>query len=265
MSQTTRPDIVLGRDAAPGTDTVLGKAVALLRSFGVDDHVLSLAQLVRRTGLHKATAHRLANELAAHRLLDKVDGGYRLSGGLFELGLRASAERSILELATPFLQDLLERTQETVHLGIPDGDEVVYIGKIGGHHQVPAPSRIGGRMPLHCTAIGKVLLAHADDELRRRVLAQPLRPRTAHTVIAPGLLSRQLEAVAAAGVAFEREESTLGLLCVAAPVLDMDRRPVAAISVTGPVGRFRPESHVAAVRAAATGVAGLVARRHAMG
>jgi DNA-binding IclR family transcriptional regulator len=174
----------------------------------------------------------------------------------------AAAERTLLELAMPFLQDLYERTHETVHLGVLEGTAVVYVAKIGGHRQARTPSRTGGRMPLHCTAIGKVLLTHADPELQREVLTAPLPRRTPHTLVAPGLLRRQLDGVLENGVAFEREESTLGLLCVSAPVLAEDgRTAVAAISVTGPVGRFRPDAHVTAVRAAATGVGSVLARR----
>lgn len=244
-----------------GPDSVLGRAVALLRAFGPEEPVLTLAELARRTAIPKATVHRMAADLVELRLLDKVEGGYRLSGGLFELGLRASAERSLLELAMPFLQDLYERTHETVHLGVAEGREVVYVAKIGGHRQVAAPSRTGGRMPMHCTAIGKVLLAHADPATQHAVLTGPLERRTPHTVVAPGMLRRQLDAVLEQGVAFEQEESTVGLRCVAAPVLDVSgRAALAAISVTGPVGRFRPEQHVAAVRAAATGLASVLLR-----
>ncbi|WP_244928854.1 IclR family transcriptional regulator [Nocardioides sp. W7] len=246
-----------------GLDTVLGKAVALLRAFRVDDTVLPLAELVRRTGLPKGTAHRVAGDLVHHRLLDKTPHGYRLAGGLFELGMRAASERTLLELAMPFLQDLYERTHETVHLGVQDGTEVVYVAKIGGHRQARSPSRAGGRMPMHCTAIGKVLLAHAGPDVQEEVLARPLERRTPHTVVAPGLLRRQLDKVLETGTAYEREESTPGLLCIAAPVLDADgRTALAAISVTGPVGRFRPEAHETAVRAAAAALASTLSRRH---
>jgi DNA-binding IclR family transcriptional regulator len=251
---------------AQDLDTVLGKAVALLRAFGPEDRLLPLAELVRRTGLPKGTAHRVAADLVHHRLLEKTEHGYRLAGGLFELGMRAATERTLLEVAMPFLQDLYERTHETVHLGVTDGQEVVYVAKIGGHRQAAAPSRIGGRMPLHCTAIGKVLLAHAGPDVRRQVLGEPLERRTPHTVVAPGLLRRQLAAVLETGVAFEREESTPGLLCVASPVLDTDgRTALAAISVTGPVGRFRPETHATAVRAAAQALGSVLARRRSPG
>ncbi|WP_018177433.1 IclR family transcriptional regulator [Jongsikchunia kroppenstedtii] len=246
-------------------DTVIGKVAVLLRAFEADDHVLSLAELVRRTGLHKATVYRLANELVTVSLLDRAGGGYRLSGGLFELGMRASVERSLLELAMPFLQDLYERTHETVHLGVLDGHEVVYVAKIGGHRQARAPSRAGGRLPLHCTGIGKALLAHGGPELRRAVLDQPLPRRTPKTITQPGALARQLDAIVESGVAFEYEESAIGIACVAAPVLDTaSNELLAAISVTGPTTRFRPDAHVTAVRAAAAGIAATLVRRRAL-
>lgn len=237
----------------------------MLRAFGVDDDELSLAELVRRTGLHKATTHRLARELVDVRMLDRTPGGYRLAGGLFELGMRASIERSLLEIAMPFLQDLYERTHETVHLGVREGREVVYVAKIGGHRQADAPSRTGGRMPLHCTGIGKVLLAHSEPALRHEVLGVPLPRWTPRTVVAPGILAGQLDTIVEAGVAFEYEESAVGIACVAAPILDVTTNAiVAAISVTGPVTRFRPATHTVAVRAAATGIASTLGRRRAL-
>lgn len=243
-------------------DTVLGKAMAILRAFGVDDRLLPLAEIVRRTGLPKGTVHRVCADLVHHRLLEKTEHGYRLAGGLFELGMRAAVERTLLEVAMPFLQDLYERTHETVHLGVREGTEVVYVAKIGGHRQARSPSRTGGRMPMHCTAIGKVLLAHAEPDLRAAVLGAPLARRTPHTVVAPGLLEQQLERTLETGIAYEREESTPGLLCVGTPVLDVDgTTAIAAISVTGPVGRFRPETHETAIRAAASALASTLARR----
>lgn len=243
------------------TRTVLGKAVAVLTAFTAEDHGVSLAELGRRTGLAKSTLHRLVNDLVQMGLLDRSGTEYRLSGQMFELGMRASVERGLLEVATPFMEDLYERTHETVHLGVLEGTEVVYVAKIGGHRQAAAPSRIGGRMPLYCTAIGKALLAHSSAELLHEVVAAGLERRTSRTVSGPGILHTQLEQVVSAGVAFEYEESAVGIVCVAAPVLDPDERAVAAISVTGPVTRFRPETHALSVRAAAGGIASTLARR----
>ncbi|MEO3786192.1 IclR family transcriptional regulator [Actinocorallia sp. B10E7] len=252
------------REPKVDTKSVLGKVAAVLYSFTADDHGVSLAELGRRTGIPKGTLHRVVGDMVEVRLLDKVGNGYRLSGQVFQLGMRASVERGLLEVATPFMEDLYERTHEIVHLGVLEGTEVVYVSKIGGHRQTPSPSRLGGRMPLYCTAIGKALLAFSPPGLLAEVVAQGLARRTPRTITAPGLLRRQLERVAETGVAFELEESATGIVCVAAPVLDPSDRPVAAVSVTGPVTRFRPEVHATVVKAAAAGISGTLARRAAL-
>lgn len=241
--------------------SVLGKVMSVLEAFSADDTGVGFTELQRRTGLPKATLHRIAGDLVAARLLTRVDGAFHLGSHLFELGMRASVERTLLEVATPFLEDLYERTRETVHLGLREGAEVVYVAKVGGHRQARSPSRVGGRLPLHATAIGKALLAWADEEDRVGVLTAPLERRTARTITAPGRLREQLDQVRETGVAFEYEEGALGLVCVAAPVLDAADRPVAAISVAGAISRFRPSDHAASVRAAAAGIAATLARR----
>lgn len=241
--------------------SVLGRVMRILDAFGSDGRPVGLSELSRRTGIPKPTVHRIAGDLVLARLLTVSPDGFRLGRGLFELGMRAAAERSVLEVAVPFMQDLLARTQETVHLGVLEGDEVVYISKLGGHRQASVPSRLGGRMPLHCTAIGKSLLAHSGQEVINRVLSAPLARRTRHTIVAAGLLRTQLELIIEQGVAYENEESTLGVVCIAAPILGVDGTPLAAISATGPATRFRPSAHTASMQAAASGVASILARR----
>ncbi|MDQ6641657.1 MAG: helix-turn-helix domain-containing protein, partial [Actinomycetota bacterium] len=100
----------------PDSRTVLGKSLLVLEAFAPDDGGLSLAELTRRTGLAKGTVHRVAGDLVSARLLDRADDGYHLGRRLFELGMRASVERTLVEVATPFLEDLYELTHETVHL-----------------------------------------------------------------------------------------------------------------------------------------------------
>jgi DNA-binding IclR family transcriptional regulator len=243
---------------------VIAKVSAILGAFTAEDRGVGFAELRRRTGLPKATLHRLTAELVEARLLDRVDGRFHLSGYLFALGMRASVERGLLEVATPFLEDLYERTHETVHLGLREGTEVVYVAKMGGHRQARAPSRLGGRMPLHATAIGKALLAFAPDAVRAEVLAAPLPRLAPRTVTSPLLLGRQLDQVAEAGVAFEAEESAVGIVCVGAPILDGDDLAVAAVSVAGPADRFQPQRHAASVKAAAAGIAATLTRRAAL-
>ncbi|MGP9583579.1 IclR family transcriptional regulator [Brachybacterium sp. AOP35-5H-19] len=237
----------------------------ILSAFEPSDSSLRLAELVRRTELPKTTAHRLINELVELRLLERTANyGLRLGGRLFELGMLASEHKRLFEVAMPFMQDLCERVRETVHLAIRDGTDVVYVAKIAGHRQVSSPSRMGGRMPLHCTAVGKVLLAHADDDTRRQVLTSPLERRSPRTVTAPGTLSRQLERALENGYATENEESAPGLSCIAAPVLDESGRIRAAISISGATSRFRPEQRARDVCAAAQGIGVMISRREVL-
>lgn len=245
------------------TDSVIGKVMAILDAFAADDHGVGFADLQRRTGLAKATLHRLTADLVAARLLDRVNGRFHLGGHLFELGMRASVERGLLEVATPFLEDLYERTHETVHLGLREGTEVVYVAKLGGHRQARAPSRLGGRMPLYATAIGKALLAYAPEEVRSEVLGRPLTRLAPRTITAPRMLVRQLDEVIETGVAYEFEESAVGIVCVGAPIMD-GADVVAAVSVTGPATRFHPRHHAASVRAAAAGITATLGRRSAL-
>lgn len=242
-------------------NSVLAKAVLILHAFTADDHGVGFAELQRRTGLPKGTLHRVSGDLVTARLLDRRDGLFHLGGQLFELGMRASVERNLLEVATPFLEDVYERTHETVHLGLREGAEVVYVAKMGGHAQAKAPSRLGGRMPLHATAIGKALLAHAPEEVRAEVLCRPLERFSPRTITAPGLLRKQLDDIVEQGVSFEFEESAVGIVCVAAPIFDVADHVIAAVSVAGPVTRFRPQNHAASARAAAAGIAATLARR----
>jgi DNA-binding IclR family transcriptional regulator len=175
--------------------------------------------------------------------------------------MRASVERGLLEVATPFLEDLYERTHELVHLGIREGTEVVYVAKMGGHQQADSPSRLGGRMPLHATALGKVLLAHAPADVREAALRQPLERKAPKTITNADVLGRQLSDVVSKGVSFEYEESAVGIVCVAAGVFGPSDDILAAVSVTGPVHRFQPARHAGSVRAAAAGITALLGRR----
>jgi DNA-binding IclR family transcriptional regulator len=247
--------------SGPGSATVLGKVMLVLEAFAGDDTGLTLAELGRRTGLHKSTLHRVCTDLVGTGLLERAGDRYRLGRLMFELGMRASVERDLLEVATPFLEDLRARLDETVHLGVRDGSDVVYIAKLVGSRQMQVPSRAGGRQGLHCTAVGKALLAFSPPGVFEHLIEDGLERRTPRTLIAPGLLAGQLETVRTNGVSFEFEESTVGLVCVGAPVFGPDGQVVAAISVAGPATRFRPQTEARRVRAAAQGISATLSRR----
>lgn len=239
---------------------MLGRAFTLLTAFRPGDAELSLAELCRRTGLPKATAHRLLAELADWDIVERTPTGVRLGMRLFELGQLAPLQRGLREAAAPFLTDLFEATLETVHLAVPDGTDVVYVQKIDGRRGPAVASRVGGRMPAYCTGVGKALLAFGPPERLAAVLAAGLERRTPRTVIAPGLLDQELAAVRRRGVAEEHEESTVGIACVAAPVLDAAGLAVAAVSITGWVNRMDTTRLAPAVRTAAMGISRVLRR-----
>jgi DNA-binding IclR family transcriptional regulator len=152
------------------------------------------------------------------------------------------------------MQDLYEATHETVHLGVLEAGHVVYVEKITGHHSSNTPTRVGGRMPAPYTAIGKVILAYLPSMEVEAAVRAAGPPRTPTSIGSRDVLRDHLAAVRDQGVAYDREESQSGLVCVAAPVFDRSGAVVAALSVAGPANRFAPSRFAAAVVTAAHGV-----------
>ncbi|HTU31936.1 MAG TPA: IclR family transcriptional regulator [Solirubrobacteraceae bacterium] len=213
---------------------VMTRAFRLLDAFAEGAPELTLEELAARSGLPRSTTHRLAVQLAAEGALERSRRGWRLGTRMFELGQLVAREQRLRERALAHMQDLYAATGETVQLAVADGDEVLYVEIIGGHRRVKSPSRRGGRMPLHCTALGKALLAFSSDGGRRYLDSRPALPaRTPHTITDLAALRAELHSVRARQLAFDREEAALGLRCVAAPVLDSRTRvATAALSVS---------------------------------
>ncbi|MFG2820902.1 IclR family transcriptional regulator [Kitasatospora sp. NPDC048365] len=232
---------------------MLDKATAILECFSPSGGPFRLAELSERSGLAKPTVHRLAADLVRLGWLDRSGAQYRLGAKLFELGSLVPHRLDLRETALPFLHDLFEATRETVHLGVRDGLDVVYLERIHGHEALRLPSRIGGSLPLSCTGIGKALLAFSGAELTEQVLAQPLPSLTPHSITDPARLRTALEKIQVSGLAYEEQEAALGVSCIAAPVF-AGGTLVAALSVAVPCARFRPAQLAPAVRTAALGL-----------
>jgi DNA-binding IclR family transcriptional regulator len=232
--------------------SVISKVVSLLDAFGPGTPELSLGDLARITGLPVSTTYRLASELVEWGGLERADrAGYRIGMRLWELGTLAPRGGTLREVALPFMQDLYEATKANVHLAVREGLEALYVDTISGHGSVPVRSRRGGRLPLHATGVGKVLLAHAPAEVLSAVVDGGMRRFTPYTVVAPGHLRRALAEVRRTGVAYAREELTLGSLSVAAPVVGKDDAVVAALAVVLAQGRGDLRRLAPAVRTAA--------------
>lgn len=240
---------------------MLERVDALLDAFTPDGRSVSAAELARAVGLPRSSAHRLAMALEALGWLERDDGDrFTVGMRLFELAGRTPLRSRLREAAIPFMEDLYEATHATVHLGVLDGTDVVYVDKIGGHRRSPAPTRVGGRMPAHCTGLGKAMLAFADDAVVDRLLDAPLAARTPYTIVAGHVLRRQLGDIRTHGVAFDREEAALGVACAAAPVL-VDGRCVAALSATTADDLATVDRLGTAVRASALGLARVLRRQ----
>ncbi|WP_055626757.1 IclR family transcriptional regulator [Streptomyces hirsutus] len=232
---------------------MLDKAVLLLNCFNPDRKVFRLTEFSARTGLPKSTVHRLCADLVRLGLLERDAETYRLGGKLFELGALVPRRHDLRETALPFLQDLFEATRETVHLGVREGHDVIYVERIHGHDALSLPSRIGGRLPLTCTGVGKALLAFSGTELTEEVLAEPLPRLTPHSITDPARLRTAVEQIQVSGLAYEEQEAALGVNCIASPVFD-GPTAVAALSVAVPRARFHPAQLAPAVRTAALGL-----------
>ena len=188
-----------GRTSQPG-QSVTGRVLSILAVFEDSLAPRSLTDLATETGLALSTTHRLLAELEEWGALQRdVNGRYQIGLRLWELGQHAG--RQVREIARPLLQDLYSLTQETVHIAIRENTEVLYIDRVYGTRRVPQASRVGGRLPLHATAVGKVLLAYEETWLREAVLAQPLESRTPNTHVDPAGLRLELELIRARGYA----------------------------------------------------------------
>lgn len=227
------------RPRAPGVLRSVTNALAVLEAFSVERPERGVTELSHALGLGKSTVHRLLTALAARGYVRQNPQTERYCLGLraFEVGAVAAGRGAIREVVAPFLRRLMVETKETVHLGVLDEWEVVYIDKIESHQPLQMFSRIGRRAPLHCTALGKALLAFQPTEVVERFLRRRLRAYTPATLTDPARLRADLERIRAHGYALDDEEFAVGLTCLAAPLRDHTRQVVASLGIAGPVVR----------------------------
>lgn len=210
-----------GNSRDPGR-TAAHRIVSVLVAFEDGPDALSLTQVAERADLPLSTAHRLVAELDEAGLVTRTDHGtYQLGLRMWELGQRVG--RRLRETARPYVQELHTLTRETAQLAIRDGADVLYIERVYGPRRVPRASRVGGRLPLHVTAVGKTILAHEAPEVRDALLAGPLEPATPRTVVDPVRLRRQLADIREQGFSVTHEETRIGACSIAVPVFHRGR------------------------------------------
>jgi IclR family acetate operon transcriptional repressor len=220
--------------------TSLQRGLRLLHIFSESPHGLTAKHVAARSRLPVSTVHRFLANLEGSGFLNCTgDGVYHLGIACFAIGQAALGQLDIRRVSLPYLQDLNRQTRETVHLTVRHGLTAVYVEKLDSPEQLRIFSRIGAAVPLYCTAVGKVMLAHMPDDEREKVLPQlGLKRLTPNTVGNLQELGAELYRVRKNGYACDLEEHELHIRCVAAPIWDHAGGVNASLSITAPLVRM---------------------------
>lgn len=240
-----------GHALEPGRSTA-SRLLSILDVFTIQKEALTLVEIGERAKMPIATTYRLVRELAEWGALERLDDRrYRVGLKLWEIGSLAPRQRDLRDVSRPYMQDLYEATKENVQVGVRDGTEVLIVEMISGRSAVPTVTRVGGRLPLHATAVGKVTLAFSEPELLSKILEQRLPKLAPRTIIMPGQLVKAVEQTRQTHIGFAIEEMTRGASSVACPVLDPNGELVAAIALvvraSTDVSRLAPAVRTAAL------------------
>lgn len=218
----------------------VSRAIKILE-FVAANNMTRLSDISRGVGLNKSTTHGLIATLEAMGCIrqDQSTGKYALGLKLFELGQAVLANMDIRTAAMPYLLELSRKYEETVHLAILSGDEVIYIDKVDSPRSIRIVSKVGGRNPAYCTGVGKVLLAGlSDGELKKLLVDMEFKPITPNTITNAYALAEQINRIRQEGYATDSGEIDEGLSCFAAPVRNHLGAVTAAISLSGPTARL---------------------------
>ncbi|ACY49043.1 IclR family transcriptional regulator [Rhodothermus marinus] len=224
----------------------LERGLRLLEELGSGE-ALSLSELARRAELTPSTTYRLLETLRRRHFVDwdELSGLWRIGLRAYQIGQAFCHPNSLSSLALEAMQRLVARINETVNLAVLDGAEAVYIQQVESRQMLRMFTQLGARVPLHCTGVGKVLLAwRSEEEVRQLLGPEPLVAFTPHTLTRVDAVLQELERVRRLGYAVDREEREIGVRCLAAPVRDATGRVVAALSLSAPAVRL-PERRLA--------------------
>ena len=231
---------------SPSTPTVqvIGRMFALIDVLASREEAISLKEISEKTGLHPSTTHRILNDLATGRFVDRPQAGsYRLGMRLLELGNLVKSRLNVRDAALVPMRELHKLIQQPVNLSMRQGDEIVYIERTYSERSgMQVVRAIGGRAPLHLTSVGKLFLA-ADDPPRLRAYATRtgLSGHTKNSLTQLPALERELSKVRQYGTARDNEELELGVRCMAAGIYDDQGTLVAGLSISAPAERLEDE------------------------
>jgi DNA-binding IclR family transcriptional regulator len=251
---------MVGNTRDDGRST-LDRTFSLLDAFTLAEPSLRLVDLAELSGLPRSTCHRIASELVALGVLEHGDDGrYAIGLRLWSLASSSPGQQELRRVAAPLMADLYEATRENVQLAVPDGLVARVVEKVSGPASVRNVTTPGGSLPLHCTGVGKVILAFSDPSLLNQVLEAGLKRYTAHTLIEPGRLTANIAQTRETSLGWAIEERTLGACSVAAPIFDPRGALKGALAIVAR-SSTNLERVSSAVRVAALSVSRLLADR----
>lgn len=227
---------------------VIDRVAVLLDAFREAER-LTLSELSRRTGFPRSSTHRMLLQLVRIGWIRRHGHAYELGMKMLELGSLAQHHDRVHQAALPVMHELHNATGLVVHLAVLDGPDVLYLEKIGGRFTLSVPSRVGGRQPAHRTAIGKALLASSRIDAES-VMRHPVVGPTPNSIGDAARLRVELARIREQSIAHDRDETTVGVSCVAAAIGD-GKNTVGAVSVCGPTKSMNSSALVAPVRMAA--------------
>jgi DNA-binding IclR family transcriptional regulator len=244
----------MSRTNEPGR-TVASRLSDILFAFDSGHTELSLSDLVRRTGMPHATARRLALELTEVGALERgPDNMFCIGLSLWRLGTLHPRAEALRTAAHPFVEDLSTALHQHVQLAVLQSDKAVVIERLSGPNAIELKSQIGGFLPLHCSGVGKVLLAHSSPTFIDQVLSDRLRRFTRKTIVDPEVLRRELAFCRATGTVVVNEELSEGAQSVATRVVDHRGVVVAALSVVVSAGSIKLQAALPTLVASGLGI-----------
>ena len=215
-------------------------AARLLKTFSEGEAEIGVTTLSKRLGVAKSTVYRLASTLVSEGMLEqnRENDKYRLGLALFGLGALVRQRMNVSTEARPHIFALRDATNETVHLAVPDGAQIIYVYDLESTQAIRQRANLGERKPAFCSAEGRAMLAFTDPSQVDAIIAAGLAPRTPYTDTDAGRLRAALEDVRRKGYAREDEQCEIGMRSLAAPIRDAEGRVVAAVGIAGPTQRL---------------------------
>ena len=220
---------------------VLNKSLSILEILLQQGSAMNMTELSEKLGFYPSTIHRILDTLK-HRGYVEQDPHtqkYHLGLKALELGMAKLHQMDLVREATPYLKELVNQCNETVHLGVLEAGEVLYLAKEESSQTIRMISYVGKRAPLHCTALGKVLLAFLPEEERKKILEQKELPRlTDNTITDRNKLEKEFSKIQKQGFALDQEENEKDVRCIAAPIRNYQGEVIAALSISSPIFRI---------------------------